>query len=521
MPSKDSPASQAPRATDPRSEGLRSSDHLEARLAKLRSLRERGEDPFKLGFERTHRVADVIAMCGDLPPATTSEIDVRVAGRLMRFRRQGRLVFADLVDVTGKIQLLAQADRLGERFSAMEDLDVGDWIGAWGRAVTTKRGELSVRLDGFEILSKCLRPLPEKWRGLTDVEARYRQRYLDLISNEHVRRVLRARSEAVAFIRAWLIDREFMEVETPMLQPIAGGALARPFVTYHEALRMDLYLRVAPELYLKRLLVGGIEKVFELNRNFRNEGISVRHNPEFTMLEAYEALSDYHGMARLLEVMVSATARHVTGSNRLPWEDSTIDVTPPFRRARLIDLVAETGVDVEGDLATEARRAGVPVDPSWSWGKILVEMYEKRVEKTLIQPTFVLDYPREVSPLARTHRSDPRFTEHLDLVIAGMEIGVAYSELTDPLEQRRRFEAQADQKHDAEAHSLDEDFLRALEYGMPPAGGLGFGIDRFVMILTDQASIREVIAFPALRPDQPGEPAKAQNLSELGTGAPR
>jgi lysyl-tRNA synthetase, class II len=506
----------------------RAADHLKARRDKLKSLISSGEDAFKVMFERSHLIGDIPPLVPDLEPGGESELKVRVGGRLMAFRRQGKLVFADLADGSGKIQLLAQANRLGERFARLEDLDIGDWVGAWGPVIRTKRGELSVAVEGFEILTKGLRPLPEKWHGLKDVEGRYRQRYLDLIANPEAREVMKARSAAIAFIRSWLMERGFIEVETPMLQPIHGGALAKPFTTYHEALNMQLYLRVAPELYLKRLVVGGVERVFEINRNFRNEGVSVRHNPEFTMLEAYQAFADYSDMAELLEGMVSATAAATRGSMGLPYQGETLDLTPPFRRARLIDLVAEAGVDVEGDLAAECERLGVKVDPGWPWGKLLLELYEKKVERNLMQPTFVLDYPKEVSPLARTHRSDPRFTEHLDLVIAGMEVGVAYSELTDPLDQRRRFEAQADERDD-EAHLMDEDFLKALEYGMPPTGGLGFGIDRFLMVLTDQSSIREVILFPAMRPEEgiapPADPPAAAeadaSLTEQATAVAR
>jgi lysyl-tRNA synthetase class 2 len=484
-------------------ESARISDQVLARRAKLKSLVGKGEEPYKIGFSRTHTVAEARAAAGDLAPGMETQLEVRLAGRLMAFRRQGKLVFGDLVDATGKIQLLAQVDRLGERFESLDDLDVGDWVGVWGRVMTTRRGELSVALEGFEILSKCLRPLPEKWRGLRDMEARYRQRYLDLIANPESRRVLEKRCETVASIRSWLMNRGFTEVETPLLQPVYGGALAKPFKTYHEALGMELYLRVAPELYLKRLLVGGMERIFEINRSFRNEGLSVRHNPEFTMLELYQALADYNDMADLLEALCSDMAMKVTGSHQIPYGDQVIDLSPPYRRARMIELLREVGVDTEGDLSKEAERLGVATDPKWSWGKVLLEIYEKKVERTLVQPTFVMDYPWEASPLARRHRDDPRFTEHLDIVVAGMELGVAYSELTDPFEQRSRFEAQSRIRDDEEAHQLDEDFLKALEYGMPPAGGLGFGIDRFVMVLTDQTSIREVIAFPALRPGDP------------------
>jgi lysyl-tRNA synthetase, class II len=482
--------------------GARPADHLEARRAKLNALIAAGEDPFKVGFERSHTVAQIIESCGDLQAGAESDLDVSVAGRLLAFRRQGKLVFADLTDASGKIQLLASKSKLGDSFDKLEYLDIGDWVGVGGRVICTRRGELSVSVDRIELLTKCLRPLPEKWHGLKDVEARYRQRYLDLITNLEARSVLQVRSATIAWMRSWLMDRGFIEVETPMLQPVHGGALARPFVTYHEALNMELFLRVAPELYLKRLVIGGLERVFEINRSFRNEGVSVRHNPEFTMLELYQAFADYTDMAALLEQLFSEAALATSGSYKLVYQGETLDLTPPFRRARLIDLVAEAGVDVNGDLAAECRRLEVAYDPSWPWGKLLLELYEKKVERSLFQPVFVLDYPKDVSPLARSHRHDPRFTEHLDLVIAGMESGVAYSELTDPIDQRRRFEEQLGDDPE-EVHAVDEEFLKALEYGMPPTGGLGFGIDRLLMLLTDQASIREVILFPALRPEAP------------------
>ncbi|MGQ0679611.1 MAG: lysine--tRNA ligase [Actinomycetota bacterium] len=484
----------------------RPADHLLARRDKLAALEQAGEEAFKVGFDRTHSTAEILQLCAGLAPGEQSELEASVGGRLMGFRRQGKLVFADLADASGRIQLLFQKNRLGERFDALELLDVGDWVGVRGVVLNTKRGEISVAVEGFEILSKALRPLPEKWHGLKDVEGRYRQRYLDLIANPQARDVLLARSNALAAIRSTLMDQGFLEVETPMLQPVYGGALARPFVTYHEQLNMDLYLRVAPELYLKRLIVGGIERVFEINRSFRNEGVSVRHNPEFTMLELYQAFADYHTMAEILEKLVSEAAMRAHGSYKLTFQGEVLDVTPPFRRARMIDLVSEAGVDVAGDLAAECERLGVAHDPRWPWGKLLVELYEKRVERNLIQPVFVLDYPTEVSPLARRHRQDGRFTEHLDMVIAGMEVGVAYSELTDPVDQRRRFEAQLDNQDD-ESHVLDEDFLKALEHGMPPTGGLGMGIDRLMMLLTDQASIRDVILFPALKPEATEERA--------------
>ncbi|MGI8425425.1 MAG: lysine--tRNA ligase [Actinomycetota bacterium] len=484
--------------------GEQPADHHQARLAKLEAWRGKGVGGYELGYERTHSLEELSRLHGELPPEGQADGEVRVAGRILTLRRHGKLAFADLKDATGGIQLLADEEGLGDKFEDFTTLDPGDWVGATGQVIKTRRGELTVKVDRFELLSKSLRPLPEKWHGLKDVELRYRQRYLDLIANPEAREVLQNRARAVSTIRSWLTDRGFIEVETPMLQPIPGGALAQPFVTFHEALGMELYLRIAPELYLKRLLVGGVEKVFEINRSFRNEGISVRHNPEFTMLELYEALGDYEAMARLLEEMIRAVCLASSGGLRLPYQGEELDFESPFRRARLIDLVAEAGVDVEADLGSECERLGIAFDPKWPWGKLLLEIYEKKVERSLVQPTFVMDFPKEVSPLARQHRSDSRFTEHLDLVIAGMEIGVAYSELTDPLEQRKRFEAQLatrDSKGEV-APVIDEDFLTALEYGMPPAGGLGLGIDRLTMVLTDQASIREVILFPALRPEK-------------------
>lgn len=476
-----------------------------ARLAKLRALQARGESAYRLSFDRTHTTAEIAEQHGDLAPGSETGEKVRVAGRVMTVRRQGKVAFADLQDAAGRLQLFAQADLLGDRLDAFEQLDIGDWVGAWGEVITTRRGQLSVRIEGFELLTKSLRPWPEKYHGLKDVELRYRQRYVDLATNPQAREIFAARSTLIAEMRSWLTGRGFIEVETPMLHPLAGGALAKPFVTHHEVLDMDLFLRIAPELYLKRLLVGGLERIFEINRVFRNEGVSVKYNPEFTMLELYQAFADYHDMADLIEGLIRHVATAVTGSTTVSWQGNELDFGEPFRRARLVDLVREAGADVDGgDLFAECERLGVPYDPSWPKGKALLEIYEKRVEHTLVQPTFVMDFPREVSPLARPHRDDPGFTEHLELVIAGMEIAPAYSELTDPIDQRARFEAQAALRRggDEEAHQVDEDFLRALEHGMPPAGGLGLGVDRLIMLLTGAASIREVIFFPALRPER-------------------
>lgn len=444
-------------------------------------------------FDRTHLAAEISEKYGGLKPDESSGDAARVAGRVMSMRRLGGITFAVLQDVTGQIQLLAEQLDL--------DFNMGDWIGAWGEIVKSRRGELSVKLEGFQLLNKSHRPWPDKFHGLRDVERRYRQRYLDLATNPQAREFAIDRAKATSAIRTWLENKGYIEVETPILQPIYGGANAKPFVTFHEELETNLYLRIAPELYLKRLVIGGIEKVFEVGRVFRNESVSFKYNPEFTMLEAYEAFADYNDMADLIEGMVRHIAE-VVGSK--------LDLSEPFRRARLIDLVAEAGINVEGDLVAECERAGVPYDPAWSWGKLLQELYEKKVETNLSKPIFVMDYPVEVSPLARKHRSDDRFAEKLDLIVNGVELGTAYSELIDPVDQRARFDAQAamHEAGDEEAHLVDEDFLLALEYGLPPTGGLGMGVDRTVMVLTEAPSIREVILFPALRPESGSPPGE-------------
>ena len=480
------------------------------RLAKIEALRAAGVDPYPVRFDRTHTAAEIHSTFDSIEPGGESREQASVAGRLMLSRRQGKLSFAELQDATGRIQLFVEKDRLGdEAYARFAELDLGDWVGASGDIVKTKRGELSVRPEEVVLLSKAIRPLPEKWHGLKDVELRYRQRYLDLISNPDTKRIVEIRARAITAIREFLIGRGFIEVETPMLQPTPGGALAKPFVTHMNALDLDLYLRIAPELYLKRLIIGGLERVFEINRNFRNEGVSVKYNPEFTMLEAYQAFSDYHDMMELMEAYIGHAAREVLGTTEHTYQGRPMPLGGPFPRRRLIELASEAiGEKLDLDMTSEEARKiaeahDVPCDPAWGTGKIVVEIYEKHVEPNLFEPTFVLDFPREASPLARPHREDPRFTEHFDLVMAGMEIGPAYSELTDPIDQRERFEAQARQRAagDEEAMVLDEDFLRALEYGMPPTGGLGFGIDRFTMILADAPSIREVILFPLLRPE--------------------
>ncbi|MEA2453065.1 MAG: lysyl-tRNA synthetase, class [Actinomycetota bacterium] len=460
------------------------------------------EYPYR--FERTATIGPLRDQHGSIEAGTDTGQVVNVAGRIMTMREHGKVAFADLMDASGRIQLFAQLDVLGEDgMSSFIELGVGDIVGVEGEVVMTRRGELSVKVQTITLLAKCQRSMPEKWHGMSDVEVRYRQRYLDLISNEVARNVLVARSKANHAIRSFFDERGFLEVETPLLQPIAGGAVARPFVTHHNALDIDLYLRVAPELYLKRLLIGGAEKVYELNRSFRNEGVSTRHNPEFTMLEAYEAYVDYEDTMALVEALVLAITRAV---------GTEATLAAPFRRMTMFEAIKDaTDRDLEtpwregnGDaVRAQAEELGVRLEKSWSPGKALFEIYEMRVEKELVEPTFIMGMPKDVSPLAKDHRSIPGFTEHADLVIGGVEIAPIYSELNDPAEQRRRFEQQtaARAQGDDEATVADEDFLEALSYGMPPAGGFGLGIDRLLMHLLDLPSIREVIMFPTLKPE--------------------
>jgi lysyl-tRNA synthetase class 2 len=485
-------------------------DVLAARREKLERLRAAGVEPFALRFDRDATTAEVVERFRPLPAGGSSGQTVRVAGRLMGLRRHGRLTFGVLRDGSGEIQLFLSEDTLHpDAYARLEDLDLGDWLGAEGEVVKTKRGELSVRAAELTLLSKSLRPLPEKWHGLRDVELRFRRRYLDLATNPDVRRRTEAKARVLAAFRELLDERGFLEVETPVLQSVPGGGLARPFVTHHQALDIDMYLRIAPELYLKRLLIGGLERVYEIGRTFRNEGISPRYNPEFTMLEAYQAYGTYEDMMELAEGLVKAAAESVGGSSSFSFGGREIDLSKPWRRATVLELVSEAaGRPVSLDTPPEELRAiaderGVGHDPGWPVGRLIMELFEKLVEPSLIEPTIVKDFPREVSPLARPHRDDPRLTEHFDLILGGVEIVPAYSELTDPDEQRARFEMQRAQAAagDEEAHPYDEEFLVALEHGMPPAGGLGLGVDRLVMILTDAPSLREVILFPALRPE--------------------
>jgi lysyl-tRNA synthetase, class II len=450
------------------------------RREKLERLRAAGVDPYSRGFKPTHTTLDVRALLGE--GDRTAE-EVAVAGRLMVKRLHGGSAFADLQDGAGRIQLFASRDILGpEAFGLFSDLDPGDVTGVRGPMFRTRRGEPTVEVHSVQLLTKALRPLPEKWHGLKDIEIRYRQRYVDLIANPEVREVFRARTRIISGLRSQLDERGFVEVETPVLQEVPGGGHARPFLTHHNSLDRDLYLRIALELHLKRLLVGGFERVYEVGRVFRNEGLSPRHNPEFTMLECYEAYADYDDVMKLVEDLITASAKSAGRPLATTYQGEALDLTPPYRRARMADLVLEfTGREAVG---TE-----------------LNDLFEEHVEQKLRQPTFVTDYPIEISPLARPRDDDPRFVERFELIILGREYANAFTELTDPVDQRARFEAQAAKRAagDVEAHPMDEDFLRAVEYGLPPCGGLGVGIDRLVMLLTDQPSIRDVILFPVMK----------------------
>ncbi len=478
------------------------------RLAKLDALRAGGIDPYPVRFDRDHTVATLRAEFGDLGPGEETDAHVTVAGRLLLIRRQGKLIFATMRDGTGAIQLFVSRAVIGDdAFDAFDELDLGDWIGVEGVLMTTRKGELSVKLASFQLLAKAIRPLPDKWHGLADVDTRFRQRYVDLIANDDARRVFEIRFATIAAVRRFLSERGFIEVETPVLHAIAGGAAARPFLTHHHSLDMDLSLRIALELHLKRLIVGGMEKVFEIGRVFRNEGLSTRHNPEFTMLELYEAFADYHDMMTLTEELVADVASAAIGTTTVVVDGVTVELAPPWPRRTLLELVREhAGVDVHPTMAVEKLQKvcddlDVTYDPGWGPGKLVLELYEKTVEPGLVGPVFVTDYPREVSPLARSHRDDPALVERFEPVVLGRELGNAFSELNDPVDQRARFEAQAAlaAAGDLEANEIDDDYVRALEYGMPPCGGLGIGIDRVVMLLAGVSSIREVILFPHLR----------------------
>ncbi|MCS7232572.1 MAG: lysine--tRNA ligase [Synergistetes bacterium] len=484
------------------------------RLSKLERLREEtGYDPFKVDrYEKRNSADEIKRRFFYLKGDEVANEEVSVAGRIITLRIHGKAGFAHLRDQTGDIQLYFQYDRLGEeKYSFFKNwVDTGDIIGAKGFPFRTRRGELSVWVTDFSLLTKALRALPEKWHGLKDVETRYRQRYLDLIANLESRKRFLIRSKVIKLFREFLDSKGFIEVETPILQPIATGAAARPFVTYHNALDMKLYLRIAPELYLKRLLVGGFERIYEIGRNFRNEGISTQHNPEFTSLELYWAYANYDDMIKLFEECISYVVKEVIGDLRVEYNGEIIDFTPPWKRITMKDAIKlYAGIDFDSISSFEeakmvVRGKGINVEKADSLPALMFEVFEELVEKKLIQPTFVIEYPVEVSPLAKRNPYKIELTDRFELFIGGFEIANAFSELNDPFDQKARFEEQARkrEKGDEEAHPMDEDFVRALEYGMPPAAGIGIGIDRFVMILTGAPSIRDVILFPHLRPER-------------------
>ena len=488
-------------------------DQRQQRIKKLDTLRALDVQPHGSRFEVKDRAGQLVRLHGEKTKDTLEQdkVPCTLAGRIVGLRRFGKAAFAVVQDGADRIQVYLKRDLLGEpSYKVCEELDLGDWIGVQGFLFRTKTNELTVEVHQLTFLSKALRPLPEKWHGLTDVETRYRQRYVDLIANPEVHHIFVMRSRIIAAIRAFLIDKGFLEVETPMMHPIPGGATARPFVTHHNALATDLYLRVAPELYLKRLIVGGFPRVFEINRNFRNEGISTIHNPEFTMLEFYQAYADYNDLIALTEDMLSRLAQEILGTTMFDYQGQEIRFERPWRRWSYMQAVLEVNKldpvvlnDREAAL-NAARRLKVDVDGKASHVAIVTAIFEETVEPQLIQPTFITDFPTEISPLAKRKASDPTLTDRFELYIAGREIANAFSELNDPLDQRQRFEAQVAQREagDEEAHYLDEDFLRALEYGMPPTAGEGIGIDRLVMLFTNQASIRDVILFPQLRPEK-------------------
>ncbi len=495
---------------EPRTDEPQAEDVVAVRLAKVGALRRDGIEPYRDSFERTSDAAAVAQTYASLEAGAETDDIISLAGRVIAKRDQGKVLFLVIRDGSGEIQLFCRPNVLGDAaFAAACDLDLGDWVGATGSVLRTRRGELSLSPTELLLLSKSIRPLPEKYHGLADTETRYRQRYVDLIANPEVRDVFETRFAVISAIRLFMAGRGFLEVETPMLQPIPGGATARPFVTHHNALDMDLYLRIAPELYLKRLLVGGFERVFEINRSFRNEGMSPRHNPEFTMLEAYQAFGNMETMRELTESLITSVASEVLGTLDFEYQGTPVSLVSPWRQAPMAELVSEAaGRELSvhtplEELRAECAKHEVPVEAAWGPGKLLNELFEKLVEHTLIEPTFVMLYPAETSPLARRNDADPALTDRFELIITGREFANAFSELIDPADQRARFEAQAAAKDagDVEAMWVDEDYLRAQEYGMPPAGGLGIGIDRLAMLLTDSASIRDVLLFPHMRPE--------------------
>ena len=501
-----------------------SSAFIRERLQKLEDLGRDGIDPYPSTFPVTHQAGDLTRRYASADDATLAAAEaVALAGRVLSLRGHGKTSFAHLKDQSGRIQIYVRQDAVGEpAYGLFRRIDVGDFLGVRGRLFRTKTGELTIHVESLVLLAKALRPLPDKWHGLSDVEVRHRQRYVDLIANPSVAEVFRRRARIIAEIRRFFDERGFLEVETPMMHPIPGGAAARPFVTHHNALDLSLYLRIAPELHLKRCVVGGLERVYEINRNFRNEGLSTQHNPEFTMLEFYQAYADFRDLMVLTEELLPQIVRTVCGSDTVTYQGREISFAPPWPRLSLEEGLMKLGglrpeeeamirlaglPNSEDVLRAAAQASGINIRPGWGWAKLLVELFEARVETQLVQPTFVTDFPAELSPLAKARADDPRYVQRFELYVAGLEVANAYTELNDPREQRRRLEVQSKARAagDEEAHYMDEDFVRALEYGLPPTAGEGVGIDRLVMLLTDASSIRDVILFPLLRPEARGD----------------
>jgi lysyl-tRNA synthetase class 2 len=503
-------------------------EERELRLAKLDALRERGITPYPASFKRDHTVAEVLSQNPEVGADADTGREVKIAGRLMTIRNHGGVVFADLKDQTGTLQVAFEKDKLDQQtFDDAESLDRGDWVGLDGKVIGSHSGTVTVTATGLELLSKALRALPDKHKGLTDVDTRLRQRYLDLIANPEIRPIFDIRSKVITSVRQTLVDNGFTEVETPVLASAAGGAAARPFITHHNALDIEMYLRIALELPLKRLVVGGFERVFEIGRVFRNEGLDTRHNPEFTLLEAYQALGDYHDMMDLVEQICSQAAIDAIGTTKVKVDGQDVDLKAPWKRITMAELVKEvTGETMHPSMPVEEARAicdrlDIHYEDMWGAGRLMAEVADEAGEHTMIQPTIVCDYPREISPLAKVHRDDPTLTERFEVVVAGRELANAYSELNDPVDQKARFEdeAKAGAAGDEEAESVDEDYIRALEYGLPPTGGLGIGLDRLIMLIAEASAIRDVILFPAMRPEDgeagPG-PALGQGLPTAG-----
>ncbi len=483
---------------------------LKLKLTKIKSLIAEGKELYASNFKKTISITELQKKYSNLNPGEKSDDFLKLAGRIVIFRVHGKAAFCDIKDQDEKVQLYINIKSVGEkRYNEFLDLDIGDWVGVEGNAFVTHKGELSINVQDFKLLSKSIRIMPEKWHGLKDIELRYRQRYLDFIVNPEVKKIFLTRIKVIQFFREFLIDKGFLEVETPMLQTIPGGAAAKPFITHHNALDMELFLRIAPELFLKRLIIGGFEKVFELNRNFRNEGISHKHNPEFTMLEFYQAFSDYNDLMTLTEELFKFVALKATGTLEFNYRDNAISLDGNWEKITMIDSIKKYGhIEVSFDMDLKklqkiARDCLVEIDESFGKGKLINEIFEKVVESKLIAPTFIKDYPVEISPLARKHPANENLTERFELFIGGEEVANAFSELIDPREQMIRFQQQVKSKIEEEriTGKIDVDFIKALEYGMPPTGGEGIGIDRLVMVLTDSRSIRDVILFPLMRPD--------------------